>query len=247
MVKKITKWEQAIPAEGVICIYGHRRRGKTGTAWWLVERLQKHYKVATFLFPRKGRKLLPPWVSHISTISQLKRLRGYLVVADEMAIHANAREHQSDVNKELYKLMAVAAQCHQLLLLISQHTRQLDVGLAMEPDVVIFKQPSLLHIRFARPELRPDVQAAWDAFDKARGDKRGWAYISDFHIGRVGFLKTGLPSFWSEELSEAFARYEMETLTATKRKRKERTSERSRSAGARGSSKRHKTLRGQPR
>ena len=217
--KELKTWEQALPPEGVICVYGHRRKGKTGTAWWLAERLQLKRKVAAFLFPAKARKLLPKWVKHLSTIDELKKLRGYVVVADEMAIHAFARDHQSDTNKELYKLMAVAAQCHQLLFLIAQHTRQLDVGLAMEPDRLILKQPSLLHIRFARPELRPEIQQAWDKFHSFRGEKRSRAYVVDFHEGRTGFLHTKLPTFWSEELSEAYARYEMETLTQLKGKK----------------------------
>lgn len=214
---KIKTWAQAIPKECVVCIYGHRRKGKTATAWWLAEKRHNKMPVAALMFPKKARSLLPPWVKHVSNISELKKLKGYLVVADEMAIHANAREHQSDSNKELFKLMAVSAQCHQLLLLICQHTRQLDVGLAMEPDIVVFKQPSLLHIRFARPELKPEVEEAWEAFASARGDKRSWSYIVNFHDGRKGFLRNRLPSFWSQELSEAYALYELNLETERKK------------------------------
>jgi hypothetical protein len=214
---KITTWAQAMPKEGVVCIYGHRRKGKTATAWWLAERMGKKRPVAALMFPKRARGLLPKAITHVTSIPQLKKLTGYLVVADEMAIHANAREHQSDTNKELYKLMAVSAQCHQLLLLICQHTRQLDVGLAMEPDIVVFKQPSLLHIRFARPELKPEVEEAWKAFAMARGDKRAWSYVVNFHDGSKGFLHNRLPSFWSQELSEAYALYELNLEISPKR------------------------------
>jgi len=215
---KIKTWAQVLPKEGVACIYGHRRKGKTATAWWLAEKLAKKRPVAALMFPKKAKRLLPKEVRHINSIADLKKLKGYLVVADEMAIHANAREHQSDSNKELYKLMAVSAQCHQLLLLICQHTWQLDVGLAMEPDIVVFKQPSLLHIRFARPELKPEVEEAWKAFATARGDKRSWSYVVNFHDGRKGFLRNRLPSFWSQELSEAYALYELNLETQPKKK-----------------------------
>lgn len=217
---QIKTWRQALPDEGVVCLYGHRRKGKSGTAWWLAEKEHEQERpIASYLFPKKGKRLVPNWVKHVYTIDQLKKLRGHLVIADEMAIHANAREFQSDANKEIYKLMAIAAQCHQLLFLITQHTRQLDVGLAMEPDIIIFKQPSILHIRFARPELKPEVQEAWDRFEQVKGDtkKKGKAFVMDYHQGRRGFLSTHLPSFWSEELSEVFARYEIENLTAEKK------------------------------
>jgi len=109
-----------------------------------------------------------------------------------------------------------------LLFLITQHTRQLDVGLAMEPDVTVFKQPSLLHIRFARPELKPEVAEAWTRFQSARGDKRAWSFVVDFHEGKKGFLKNKLPTFWSQALSEAYSRYEMESLTKKPKKPKKK-------------------------
>ena len=221
--RPIKTWLQALPKEGVVCIYGHRRKGKTATAWRLAEdSLNKGRRVAAFLFPQKARHLLPKSIKHVSTAGELAKLKGYLVVADEMAIHANAREFQSDANKEMYKLMAIAAQSHQLLLVITQHSRQLDVGIVMEPDLIIFKQPSLLHIRFARPELKVDVQAAWDAFDKCKGNKKAWSYVVDFHDGRTGFLKNKLPSFWSEELSEAYALYELTAALKEHDKKKAR-------------------------
>ncbi len=220
--KPSIKGWSAIPRVGVIGVYGHRRKGKTATAWWLAElfHAKREQPVASFMFPSRARRLLPSWVKHVNDIGQLRRLRGYLVVADELALHAHARNHQSEPNKELFKLMAVAGQCHQLLLLICQHTRQLDVGLAMEPDMLILKQPSLLHIRFARPELRPEVQQAYDTFLTAPGDKRRFSFVVDYHEGRTGFLRNPLPSFWSQELSEAYARYEMESLTREPKKAK---------------------------
>lgn len=210
----LANWKQAIPNPGVVVWYGHRRKGKTAAAWSLAEKGHDSQPVASFMFPRRARHLLPSWVKHTTTIQEVKKLRGYLVVADEMAIHAHCRDHQSEPNKEITKLLAVAAQAHQLLFLICQHSRQLDVGLVMEPDVIVFKQPSMLHIRFARPELRPEIQQAWDVFQGVTGDPRAWAYVVNFHDGRTGFLKNRLPSFWTEELSEAYALYEMESLIA---------------------------------
>lgn len=217
--KILRNWKQALPKVGVVGVYGHKRKGKTGMSWWFAETEHNEGRpVAAYLFPSKGRKLLPNWVKHAGNIQQVKKLRGYMIVADEMAIHANAREHQSDGNKEIYKLMAIAAQCDQLLILICQHTRQLDVGLVMDPDIIIFKKPTMLHIRFARPELRLEVQEAFDRFEKARGDERSWAFVVDYHNGHKGFLRTGLPSFWSEKLSKVYSLFEVEALTASSKK-----------------------------
>lgn len=228
MAKKRTavfrNWKQALPKIGVVGVYGHKRKGKTGMSWWFAEIAHSEGRpVAAYLFPKKGKKLLPDWVKHASNIKQVKKLRGHMIIADEMAIHANAREHQSDGNREIYKLMAIAAQCDQLLILICQHTRQLDVGLVMDPDIIIFKQPTVLHIRFARPELRPEVQEAYERFESARGDPRSWAFVVSYHNGRKGFIRTGLPEFWTEELSKVYSLYEIENLTADNKKREKTT------------------------
>lgn len=219
---EIKNWKQALPNVGVVGVYGLKRKGKSGTAWWLAEKQHEGGRlVASYLFPKKGRKLIPKWVKHVYTIDQLKKLRGYMVIVDELAIHANAREFMSDANREIYKLMAIAAQSQQLIILITQHTKQIDIGLAMESDIVIFKQPSILHIRFARPELKPEVQEAWERFEQVKGDikKKGKAFVMDYHHGRKGFLSTNLPTFWSEELSEAFSIYEIDNLISDDEKK----------------------------
>ena len=127
------------------------------------------------------------------------------------------------------RLMAIAAQFHHLLILITQHTRQLDVGLAMEPDIIIFKQPSILHIRFARNEFKPEVQEAWERFNNLKGDKqqKSMAFVANYLNGNKRFLRTKLPTFWSEQLSEVFALYETEDPTPAKKEVKTKKVKRS--------------------
>lgn len=214
----IKSWPEALPSggdEGVVAVYGHRRNGKTGTVYFEVEALHEKDPTRTFAafgFPkaRRARKLLPKWMKFVDTLKQLAKLPPRtVVVADELALQAHARDHQQQGNKDWAKLIAVCGQCHHLLFLICQHTRQPDVSLAMDPDIIIMKMPSHLHIRFARPELRQEVQEAWDAFQVCRGDHRSWNFIVDYHNLRKGWLKSGLPSFWSEELSEAYGRWQL--------------------------------------
>ncbi|MEE9325105.1 MAG: hypothetical protein V3U90_06110 [Dehalococcoidia bacterium] len=205
--KEFPSWLRAIPRDGVIQYYGFRRKGKTRCAWGLAEWMHRKSDrpVVAYKFPKKLRHLLPSWVKFADSTEALERLRGYIIVADEMAREVIARDHQSETNKEWIKLLAIVGQYGHLLISISQHSRQIDVGLVMDPDLVIFKQPSLLHIRFARPELRPEIQEAFDRFAGCKGDPRRWAFIVDFHRGRKGFLRSYTPSFWSEELSTAYA------------------------------------------
>jgi hypothetical protein len=156
--------------------------------------------------------LLPKWVIFVDTIRDLAKKRGCFVVADEMALRAHARDHESRDNKDWAKLMAVARQRHHFLMFICQHSRQPDLALVMDPGIIIMKRPSHLHVRFARPELRPEIERAWLKFRDFRGNKKGKAYVVDYHDLREGFLDTKLPTFWSEELSEVFGEYELAQL-----------------------------------
>jgi hypothetical protein len=218
---------QALPEVGIVGTFGFRRKGKTATLWDIVEKQANQGRQAVALYPRflideylqKPRSRSPLIPRHIKLVSRLEELKEYpgaIVLADEMALQAHAREHATSGNIEWVKFAAIGAQFGQLQLQASQSTRQLDVGLVMDVDRLIIKQPSLLHIRFSRPELRPELQDAYDRFQeqgkkKRNKDPRGWAYVWDAHEGQVGFVKTGLPSFWSNELSTIFTHLETDS------------------------------------
>ena len=219
-VHTIKTWKQALPVEGVVQAYGHRRKGKTATPWKIAEDLHKAGRTVATVVPDKGiaAKVFPRWVKLLSSIDEMKDYKRLVVLVDEMALWANARDHNKSENKDWIKLMAIVAQYHHLMILICQHTRQLDPQLAMDYDLLIFKRPSLLHISFARPELRGFVQEAYDAFaDLGKRDPRGYTYVIDPHNGRRGFLKNTKPTFWTERISTLYA--EMIANEAPKRER----------------------------
>ena len=202
-------WRAALPKEGVVVATGHRRKGKSRDVWGMVEALHdsKGIPVVCYRFPKRLRRLLPDWVKHAGTLRDLQVPVPHIVVADEMARQAHARDHATTENREWTALMAIVAQYHHLMFCIYQHSRQMDVELAMDGDLMMFKPPSELHVRFGRPELRPEIQEAIDLFRAVkRGDPRGWVYFVDWHDGKRGFVRGPRPaSFWTEELSTAYA------------------------------------------
>lgn len=220
-------WDQALPAVGIVGTFGFRRSGKTATLWKLIEDQAKQGRTAVGLYPeylihnylqkpRTRKPLIPKDIHLVPRLDDLKSFPGAIVFADEMALRAHAREHASSGNVEWVKFCAIGAQYGLLLLHASQHTRQLDVGVVMDVDRLIIKKPSLMHIRFSRPELKGELQDAYDRFQEQSKkrrfkDPRGWAYVWDAHEGQTGFLKTGRPSFWTEELSTVFTHMETDS------------------------------------
>lgn len=197
-------WAQALPAEGVVLIFGHRGEGKSVLAWWLASRLHKRGKEISCLgMPRQARRHFPNWINHLSDYRMLQRHRSLLVIVDEAAFQASARRHQSPENVAWLRLVAVCRHSHHLLLFVTQSNRSLDVGLVSEADIVCFKRPSILHKRFSRAELREDVDEAYEQLKIRKG--KGWTFVKEYRDGLAGLLRNTCPSWWSEMASEAFA------------------------------------------
>lgn len=204
--REFKSWQEAMPKEGLVVVNGHRRKGKTKTVWGIAEMMHKRGRpVTAYRFPKALRDILPDWVNHADELAELEALQGHIIVADEMGQQAHAREHASEGNIEWAKMLGILAQFHHLLLAIYQHNRQMDLSLAMDADLTIFKQPSELHLRFSRKELLPELEMALAKFRTCTGDPRNWMMVVDWHEGRKGFVTAPKPSFWSEDLSTAYA------------------------------------------
>lgn len=187
-------------------ILGHRNSGKSAQGWWLAEQAHERKRpTAAYGLPNAAQRVIPRWVKPIQRLDELASLKPSLVLLDESALSFNARRSQSQDNLDLNKIIAVARHKGHGLVFISQHSRQIDVGIVTEADIVLFKQPSLLHVRFARPELRPEVEAAYTAFQHLRGERAAYCYAASYHTGAQGMLKSQLPSFWTDKLSKSFA------------------------------------------
>ena len=199
---------KGIPSNGLVIVEGQRGQGKTSLAWYLAElkRTEKRGKrVVAFGMPEAGRKALPRWITHMHTLEEVSKAKPSIVVIDEAAFVANSRRAQQESNIEWLKLIAICRHKDHLLIFVSQHNRQLDVQILADADLVIMKKPSLLHLRFTRPEFKPELEQAYHEFQAIKGDTRKYAYVVDYHNGNAKMLRCQLPKFWSEKISKAYA------------------------------------------
>lgn len=216
--KRISGWQQ-LPDTGLVLITGFRGEGKSALAWYLAEEAHKRKRpVVAFDFTKAAQNALPRWVQHVDDtagIGVLKPKRGEkgpaFLVCDEAALKVHARRAMSTENIEWTRLLAVARHKGFLVILIGQHQRQIDVGLVADADWVVMKRPSELHLRFARPELRQELEEAWEGFSNMTPTRgRQSSYVVNYHYGGRGWLRNRLPSFWSERISKAFAAVDLE-------------------------------------
>lgn len=211
----IKSWEQAVKPPCVVVILGFRRKGKSALAWWLLERLhqKKNLQACCLAMPQKSRRLLPRWVAHYDSINKLPK--NAVVVIDEAALKFAARRSSSDPNVMMQALVALSGQKNQVILFVAHVSRLLDIDSIMESDLVIFKMPSLAHVKFERKEIAEYTKEARERL-QVKSNPKKWSWIVDFHDDRRGLLPNGLPSFWTQQLSEAWAELTLDDISRGK-------------------------------
>jgi len=206
---KPVRWT-SIPKVGSVYIMGHRGQGKSALAWYIADtyRKQAGYPngVAAYSFPPEATKALPKWIVHVDSPSALSTLkRPHIVVIDESVFHVNSRRSQSGDNLDFTKLLAVIRHKGHLLCFISQTSRQVDIQVIEGFDLVLMKAPSLLQVRSARAELRPEIEEAYHLFSEMRGDTRKKVFMFDPHKGGKAMLPASMPSWWTQKVSKAYS------------------------------------------
>lgn len=197
-------WNQALPSKGVVSVFGDRDRGKSSLAWSLATAAHEKdgKRVVGFGIPSEARRFFPDWVEHVAgNLDQLRQHRDCVAIVDEASLRAHARRTQSKENLESGRLVSISRQAHQTIFFIAQHARQLDVNIVGDSNLIVFKKPSILHIRFARPELRADIQFAWDILSHKGG--KGTSLAMSYSEGAWGTLTNKPPRWWSEAFSLA--------------------------------------------
>lgn len=200
---------RSIPFPGVVVIMGARGKGKTGLAYEIMSQLhsRKHLAGAILypeLLPRSKRKVLPPWVSVVSSIMALPK--SAVCIIDEAAQVAHARRSQSTMAVRLDNLVSISRHRRQLILFISHHSRKLDINLIHDSDRLLWKEPTEAHALFERDELQMFTGKALDFFAGIKGEKARLkaTYIMDLHHMKFYSLNNSLPGWWCDTLSNGF-------------------------------------------
>ena len=189
----------------VILVTGKRGAGKTALLCTILENSSKKDVFITGI-SQEYWHLLPDTITPLPLDAQtLEHLPENATIAlDESALFFYSRDYSKQLNKLVSKLVTEARHKKELLVFATHSLRKIDIGIAIDADAIIFKEPSLLHSKFERKEILRLVQEAKRAFDKIPPPERvKHAYLvsQDYE----GMLEVELPSFWTEELSHAVA------------------------------------------
>jgi len=186
----------------VTLIIGKRGSGKSSLGHKVLE-LAKEKGLSPYLlgFPEEKSMSIPSYITLTNSLDEIPD--NAAVFLDESYMYLFSRESFSNFNKAMAKFIGVSRQKNILLVFATHLTRKLDVSCIYDADNLIFRQPSYLHLKFEREEIKSYIHDAADFFSSLDADPRRYAYI----VTEKGVVKieVELPSYWSEDISKSFS------------------------------------------
>jgi len=185
----------------VSLITGRRGSGKTALGCLVLQEAHERGMGAYLMgLPQPKWKLLPEYINPTRNIGEVQD--NSAVMLDESFLYLYARDHPKRFNKFISQLIGITRQKNWMLLFISHTLRKLDIGAILDADNLVVRQPSWLHVRYERQEVRELIEPAFKFFKRVSEPvKYAYIYTSKPPIA----VKIPLPEFWSEELSKAFS------------------------------------------
>ena len=207
MLPMIRKWKKAIKLPSIALVTGSRGTGKSSLSYWLLEVLSKEYRIPAYVLglPEDKWYLLPNTITPLELAALLKLPEHAMLFFDESAMLFYARQWQNNVHALMDVLVSISRQKRQIILLATHVMRKLDINIVTDVDCLIFKEPSELHSRMERREVRDMTEEAYDEFQKIPSSQRKkYAYVISHDI-KGEMLMNVLPKWWSTAISNAFS------------------------------------------
>jgi len=212
-------WATVIQPNSAYLILGRRGSGKTALGHYLTERFSKEYSLLPAIvgLPSSKKTLLP--LDYVCPPSPADTPDDSIAVLDEGALATPARRSMSKINQLVISMLSLVRQRNQIIFFLYHFPRMVDVGILSYLDGVLIKEPSIWDVAYGQKgELLPKLTIkAAELFESMDEDRRKRAtFVSAPQAKFEGILENPLPSYWSDEISKAWAGYQGQQLTVTK-------------------------------
>jgi len=196
------QWLELAPHPSVIVIVGPRNSGKSHLGQRLLD--QRRVRSAPYVLgPSSLRRLLPKEIGVVQRLEDVPH--GAAVLIDEAYIAFGARISMTAAGRIIGQMVNLSRQRGWSLIFVTQDSRQLDVNVISQADVIAIKGVSEIGREYERRELRPFTERARPAFATIQGDQRPWTWVHSEKTGFSGLVRHEPASYWREALSNAFA------------------------------------------
>ena len=191
----------------IVLIIGGRGQGKSALSHNIIERFHNERNIPVYVVSppqlhNKLSELLPEWITITDDIGDAPE--DCIILVDEAAIRYHSHRWRKKETEVMDVIISVSRQKKQTIIFVTHTMRKFAITLLLDIDVLLCKKPSLLHSKLERSEVRKLIEEVTTEFRKLPKDevkKNTYVITEDYK----GFIRNSLCSYWSEELSEAFA------------------------------------------
>ena len=187
------QWYDSISPPCCALVLGKRRSGKSALCNWLLYLLSKKYNLEAFIvgMPKEKRSLLPDFITPLDSLDNLPE--NSIIFIDEASLKFYAKAYNTSEAKIMDHIVSLSGQRNQIILFATHTSRKFQASLLLDMDVLIFKEPSILHTRLERHEIKDLTHSAYKKFlgtpEKAR---KRYSYV--FTADNEYYLENPLPS-----------------------------------------------------
>ena len=196
------RWLDLIAHPSTVLTLGGRGSGKTAWGFRLLEIFKNKLAPYVIALQKQCEGLLLDWIGISNSLEEVPP--GSISLVDEAYLTSHARDWVKVESREICRLLNLSRQQKKSMLSISQQSRHLNLDIVSSANVIVVKNPGMLHPSFERPELRKIMAEAKLAFDSIKGNTQAWSYVYSLDASFSGLVENSLPSFWSNKLSNMY-------------------------------------------
>jgi len=201
-------WLEIIKPPKVIIILGYVGKGKSGLAYYLAEMLVKEcdFLGVVVNLPLNRASLLPNNFV-VKQLEEVEYSENSVVIIDEGTTKLPAGNKMEELIKGYSSL---CRQRNQVIILVFHSSRDAGSRILRGIGPIMIKEPSRRQIQFGSKDnwMKGLLERAKEKFKTIRemgNDVREFVFVDSEEPEYQGIMKNKLPSFWSEDLSKAWA------------------------------------------
>ncbi|MFP3869354.1 MAG: hypothetical protein ACLFVT_00550 [Syntrophobacteria bacterium] len=196
------EWLRVLPNNMIALILGIPGSGKSACGYRILELMKESARPYVFNFPEGNIDLLPEWIGVATDFGAIPPTCSVILVDEaHLSYHARTSALKQQTQALVEEIGSARHRDHSLIF-VCHRAEFLDKIVSRYANTVIFKKPGLASPRLDPEEFRDVAERAGQFFKDIKNHHK-FCYVST--DGFEGSLQIDLPSFWSEELSRAYA------------------------------------------
>lgn len=199
-------------SEGIICVVGSGRSGKTALAHLIASSSSK--PVYALNYPQSVIDAYCPDGWYTINQKDVFNLTDCVLLVDDAALWADNRSYNSKWSKAWVKFQTIISHKGITVIFVIQSMNLIDIGvLRSQRMCILYKYSNLTNVAYERKEFQRIASFARQSISLARKNNpsfhpKSWVFDSD--LGKVWGHR--LPSYWDKRLSVPYRDYLIEVI-----------------------------------